>query len=198
MGTSKWSLSHFVILVLIGAFALLLLEVRYLHQPVLGEHAIAWTPIAYSGMMTLASAAGLIFWNLGGRRVLFWLFAPAIFIGPIGCWYHNGGRPLQGLKHELDAWTRPVGHEHAHAAVKESDQGAHSSAAGSAHPTSAKPRGEQVIEADGSEGGSESADDSSGEPPPSAPLAITGLGILGMLACARRLQPGPTSSPDGA
>ncbi|MGI8495021.1 MAG: hypothetical protein ACR2L1_06885 [Pyrinomonadaceae bacterium] len=58
---------------LIGAFAVLLFEIRFEHQMVLSEHKIAWTPIIYSGLMVLISLAALFFWNAAGGSFYFGL-----------------------------------------------------------------------------------------------------------------------------
>jgi len=160
IGRSGWTLNHLVVLLLMGAFALLLIEVRSLHHAVLREHAIAWAPIAYSGLMLVAIAIAVPLWDRGGRRALFWAFAPALVIGPVGCWFHNDGRPLHGLGRELAAWARPIG----------------------------PPAGEESQES-GAQPAHEDAPEDEGGPPALAPLAIAGLGLLGMLACARRFQP---------
>jgi hypothetical protein len=159
--------NRIVIIVLLGAFALLLIEVRYLHDEVLKEHRISWTPIVYSGVVLVAGILALFFWDRGGRRLLFWVFAPALVIGPVGWWFHNDGQPWQGLKRELAVWAHPLGGE------SPTGHEGHAEGARSAADTAA---GDDVMEG-------------SGGPPALAPLMIAGLGLLGMLACARRFQP---------
>lgn len=61
-----WTLNRLIVLILIGVFAGLLFEIRAEHQDVLGEHAIGWTPIIYSGLMIILSFAALFFWQRGG------------------------------------------------------------------------------------------------------------------------------------
>ncbi|MGC8638574.1 MAG: hypothetical protein ACP5XB_01705 [Isosphaeraceae bacterium] len=53
--------------------------------------------------------AALFFWERGGRRLLCWLFAPAVVIGPIGWYVHNDGKPLERLRKELAVWKHPFG-----------------------------------------------------------------------------------------
>ena len=60
------SLGQMVVLVLLGAFTLILLEVRYMHEKVLSEHTIAWVPIIYSGLMLVVVAGAPRF--LASRR----------------------------------------------------------------------------------------------------------------------------------
>jgi hypothetical protein len=159
-----WSLNRLVVLVLVGGFATLLVEIRALHQDVLGEHRIAWAPIVYSGVMAVAGLVGLLTWERGGRRLLFWAFALGLVIGPVGFWYHNGGHPVRGVEQALAAWRKPVGDS----------------------------SGEDKAFESGAEGEHASA------PPTLAPLAFAGLGMLGMLACSRRLQPGSSEPVRGA
>jgi len=166
-GKTGWTLNHAVVLILAGGFALLLIEVRYLHQEVLREHRIAWAPIVYSGLMLAASLVALPLWDRGGRRALFWAFLPALVIGPTGFWFHNHGQPWQGVKTELAAWSHPVG--------------------------GAEDAGSQGAGAHGGDHDEGNADE--GGPPALAPLAIAGLGLLGMAACARRSQPEPAGTP---
>src|SRR5262249_10563760 len=127
-------------------------------------HRIAWAPIVYSGVMVVAGVVGLLTWEWGGRRGMFWGFALGLVIGPVGFSYHNHGHPVRGVEQALAAWEKPVG--------------------GSSG-------GEKASES-GAEGEHASA------PPTLAPLAFAGLGMLGMLACSRRLQPGSSEPVRGA
>ena len=134
-------LNKLLVLVLLGGYVITVLEVRYVHDDILKEHRIAWTPIIYSLTMALLGAVALAFWERGGRRFLFWGFALGMVIGPVGFWLHTGGQPFQGVLSLLSVWGRSVG-----------------------------------------------AAESLGGPPALAPLSLSGLGMLGMLACARRFQ----------
>ena len=171
------TLNKLVVVTLLGGFAMLLIEVRYAHRDVLGAHQVAWTPILYSGLMMLVGVVALLGWDHGGRRVLFWGFAVALLVGPVGAWLHNEGRPLRGFARELRAWTQPVGPGPRHEAADVGD------AAGEHHPSDG-----------GHEAGAHHGHGADG-PPALAPLAFVGLGLLGMLACADRFQPG-ASGPD--
>jgi hypothetical protein len=172
-----------------GAFALLLIEDRYLHHEVLREHAIAWTPIVYSGLMLVAIAVGIVFWDRGGRRILFWAFAPALVIGPVGYWFHNEGRPLQGLERELSAWARPIGPSGAEGRRQEATSGP-----AEGGRSGREPRAAEEGRGAGPHQGHDEGHKAGGEPPALAPLAIAGLGLLRLLACARRFQPEPAGS----
>ncbi|MEA3145412.1 MAG: hypothetical protein QOI53_839 [Verrucomicrobiota bacterium] len=145
LNTAKfWTLNKAIVLVLIGGFGVLLVEVRFDHRFVVGEDTVGWIPIFYSIMMMVASLIGLFFWRRGGRQVLFVGFLLAIFVGLAGFWFHTNGRLLRSVQHELSAWVRKV-------------------------PGDEKP-------------------------PALAPLAFTGLGILGAFACAKRFQPPDSTS----
>ena len=192
VGISSWRLNRLIVSIVLGGFLLLLIEVRYLHDEVLLHHAIAWTPIVYSGLMSVGIIVGLLLWDHGGRRGLFWAFAAALFIGPLGYWFHNDGQPWRRLKlrtggldppcrprsgrcrpRRLDfrtrKWRGPSGGQAARRNTGATSSNAQSSALG------AQGEGEEEEE---------------GEPPSLAPLSISGLGLLGMLACAGGLQPG--------
>ncbi len=157
-----WTLNKLLVFTLLGGFVLLLVEVRAAHQPILGGHPIAWMPIVFSGLMVLLGLASLLGWEKGGRRLLFWGFAVSVFVGALGVWIHNDGHPLKGLMNELSAWTQPL------------DSNA-KQVSGEDHGTD-RPREHQ-------------ADASNSGPPALAPLALFGLGLLGMLTCAGRFQP---------
>src|SRR5262245_28253855 len=85
---------------------MLLIEVRHLHRGVLRQEWVAWLPIAYSGLMVLCGAAGLLGWDRGGRELLFWAFALAPLAALVGFWLHNMAG-AEGLQRELTAWTEP-------------------------------------------------------------------------------------------
>ena len=150
--TVFWTLNKLVALLVLGALAGLMMEIRYTHRHVLGEEPLSWTPLLYSGTMVITGVVALLLWNRGGRAALFWGFAVGMIVGPTGLWLHTMGHPAQGLKRELSAWQMPI-------------QSAHD---------------------DDKSGGDEAALNA---PPVMAPLSFFGLGLLGMLVCARRFQP---------
>jgi hypothetical protein len=109
MNTSRfWTLNKIIVLLLIGGFGVVLVQVRYDHRSVVGEHPVAWIPIAYSILMIVASAFGLLFWSRGGRQVLLVGFLLAILVGLVGFWYHTNGRLVRSVQHELSAWVRKI------------------------------------------------------------------------------------------
>lgn len=162
-----WTLNKLVVLALIGAFAVLLLEIRFEHQEVLSEHTIAWTPIVYSGVMAILSLAALFFWEGSGRKILFWAFAAALIVGTVGFWQHNEehfGRRIAGV---FTVWGNSASEHHS----DEADNKEHSANENEEHHNNEhKEKMENLL------------------PPVFAPLTFAGLGILGMLACARRFQ----------
>jgi hypothetical protein len=115
----------------------------------------------YSGLLIAVIILAFPLWESGGRRAIFWAFAPALLVAPVGYWFHNDGRPLQGLERELAVWAPP-------ARQTEDKQSP----------------GANPLQGDAADKQAQGS-----EPPALAPLAIAGLGLLGMFACARRFQP---------
>jgi hypothetical protein len=145
---SFWTLNKLLALGVLVAFALLLLELRFDHRHVLGEHWQAFVPLIYSGAMIVLGGVALGLWQRGGRTFLFWGFSLALAVGVVGFWMHNEDAPQESVGRVLSAWSQPVEHEEHH-------------------------HEEAALQA----------------PPVLAPLAFAGLGLLGMLSCARRFQP---------
>ena len=109
LNTAKfWTLNKAIVLVLIGGFGVLLVEVRFDHRFVVGEDTVGWIPIFYSIMMMVASLIGLFFWRRGGRQVLFVGFLLAIFVGLAGFWFHTNARLIRSVQHEFSAWVRKI------------------------------------------------------------------------------------------
>ena len=166
-----WTLNKWIALGILGAFATLLLELRFDHRHVLGEHWQAWAPLIYSGTMLVAGSIALALWDRGGRALLFWGFALALAVGSVGFWMHTMGQPVKNVERILAAWSQPINAEHS-----QSSEGAH-----------AENTHDESTEGQHAEGGHSEA--ALQKPPVLAPLAFCGLGLLGMLACARRFQP---------
>ena len=87
---------------------MVLVQVRFDHRSVVGEDAVAWIPIIYSILIIVASVAGLLLWNRGGRQVLFVGFLIAILVGLTGFWFHTNGRLVRSVQHEFSAWVRKI------------------------------------------------------------------------------------------
>lgn len=130
-------LREVALVLLMGAFILLLVEVRFEHKVVLGEKWQAWIPIVYFAIMVFAIPICTIFLRRKlVANILAFLFALGVVIGPLGAYFHTKGHPL---KHVM-----------------------------------------KMIKADLTEPG-RLAPDEEETPPPLAPLAIAGLGLLGTL-----------------
>ena len=114
MKTTFWTLNKLIVLIVLGALASLLLEIRYTHREVLGEEPLSWTPLIYSGLMLVAGVLALAFWERGGRKTLLWCFALGLIIGPVGLFLHTHQHPVQGLQRELSAWSQPIKSEGEH------------------------------------------------------------------------------------
>lgn len=105
MERTTWTLNRWIVLMLLGAYVGLLLEIRYDHNHVLRHTKIAWTPIVYSGIMIVAGAISLAYWASWGRVVMLWLFAAGLVVGVLGFFLHNGGNPLEGIGRMLSPWV---------------------------------------------------------------------------------------------
>jgi hypothetical protein len=96
------------VLILIGGFGVVLVQVRFDHRSVLGEDIVPWIPIVYSILMIVVSALGLLFWDRGGRQVLLMGFLLGILVGLAGFWFHSNGRLVRSVQHEFSAWVRKI------------------------------------------------------------------------------------------
>jgi hypothetical protein len=96
------------VLILIGGFGVVLVQVRFDHRAVLGEDIVPWIPIIYSILMIVVSALGLLFWDRGGRKALLMGFLLGILVGLAGFWFHTNGRLVRSVQHEFSAWVRKI------------------------------------------------------------------------------------------
>ena len=125
------------VLLLLFGLALLLVEVRFEHQAVLGKKWQAWIPIAYTSIMLVGGGVGLATWEQGGRMMLKLGFGIAPLVGLTGFWLHSKGDPWMAMCMVLKVVCMMPG----------------------------------KIPLDG------------GGPPVLAPLALAGLGLLGLVVC---------------
>lgn len=86
-----------VIVLLLAGLALLLVDVRFEHETVLGKKWQAWLPIAYLAVMMVLVPVGLGLWNMGGRVLLQLGFAVAPILGLTGFWLHSKGDPWMAV-----------------------------------------------------------------------------------------------------
>lgn len=127
-----------LLVMILGAFALLLVEVRFEHRIVVTEKWQAWIPIAYFATMCLLIPTALLFLKRKFTvRILTGAFVIGMLMGGLGSWFHTKGEPLKRVMH--------------------------------------------VVKADLAEPGHLMADDEG--PPPLAPLAVSGLSLIGVLVC---------------
>jgi len=158
--SSFWTLNKLIVLLALGAFFMLMMELRFEHMDELGDHWQAWIPIVYSGAMIIVGFLGLYFWDKGGRKVLFWAFAASIIVGLLGVWFHDKGKPWQSVTVVVEAWQAPI--------VKHPKPNI-SATPSVPTPSPANPPKKKKK-----------------PKPPLAPLSFAGMGLLGMLACWKK------------
>jgi hypothetical protein len=106
----RWPLPRVLILLLAGAFAGLMVDIRVEHVDVVRERSIAWLPIIYAGFMTVACLVAFIFWNKTARRIMPMLFLLAFVVGGMGFYLHNHGDLQSVVRSSIDAWSDPAMH----------------------------------------------------------------------------------------
>ncbi len=111
---NHWPLARILILILGGAFANLMIDIRVEHVAVVRERSIAWLPIIYSGVMTIACLTAFVFWNQTARRIMLLLFLLAMAVGAMGFYFHTDGNVTKVIQTSINAWTDPhMRHSHA-------------------------------------------------------------------------------------
>jgi hypothetical protein len=158
--SSFWTLNKLIVLLALGAFFMLMMELRFEHMDALGDHWQAWIPIVFSGVMIVVGIWGLYFWDRGGRKVLFWAFAISIIVGLLGVWFHDKGDPWKSVTVVAEAWQAPI-LKHPKPNISETPS-APTPAPANPPKKKKKPK------------------------PPLAPLSFSGMGLLGMLACWKK------------
>lgn len=159
-----WTLNKLIVLLILAGFLILLMDLRFEHMDVLGDHWQAWIPIVYSGAMIIVGVLGLCFWDKWGRKVLFWTFAASIVVGLMGVWLHDKGKPWKSVTLVVAAWQAPI----------------------RKHPRRTKDQGQPVRKPtfpQKTTGAAEKKEKEEKPNPPLAPLSFAGLGLLGMLVC---------------
>lgn len=103
-------LQRAILLALLGGLGLLLVEIRYEHQAVLGEKWQSWIPIIYLlAMLVLMPLGQFHFGRLGGK-LLMCCFAGLVIVGTLGFWLHTKGKPVQGVIHIVQVDLKEPGH----------------------------------------------------------------------------------------
>jgi hypothetical protein len=101
----RWPLARVLMLCLSGAFFCLMCDLRIEHVEAVHHRSIAWMPILFSAVMTVACFVSTVWWNRPTKRVMVPLFALAILIGASGLYLHNDGQFLGAVKTIIAAWT---------------------------------------------------------------------------------------------
>lgn len=135
------SIQRLLFLALIGGLLLLLIEIRYEHQAVMGEKWQSWIPCVYLPALLVLVPFAMFFFRSFGRKLLIVLFSGLMAIGLSGFWFHSKDKPIPQVWHVIATALDQPGH------IKISDE---------------------------SEGSS---------PPVLAPLALWGMGAIGILVC---------------
>ena len=104
---NRLPLARLLILLLGGAFSGLMIDIRVEHVDAVREHSVAWLPIIYCGLMTVACLVAFVIWNNAARMVLLGLFSLAFVVGGMGFYFHNNGHLKQVIQTSINAWTDP-------------------------------------------------------------------------------------------
>lgn len=129
-----------LLVLLLGGVSLLLVEVRFEHQAVLGVKWQSWIPIIYLSSMLLLGALGIATFRRFGCYLLIGIFIGLAVVGLLGFWFHSKEKPIQKVAEIVSTDLSAPGH------LKEQS-------------------------------------DEDTNPPVLAPLALVGLGAIGVLAC---------------
>jgi hypothetical protein len=103
----RWPMARVMILILAGAFGGLMMDIRVEHVEVVHEQTVAWLPIIYAGIMTIACVVAFIFWKRTVRLIMMVLFLAAMIVGGLGFYLHNEGNLSKVIKNSTSAWTDP-------------------------------------------------------------------------------------------
>lgn len=128
-----------LLVVLWGGLGMLLMDIRYEHQAVLGEKWQSWIPLFYLLGSIVLLPIGIIRVQGFGRQLLMFVFAGLVVVGSLGFWFHSENKPVYKITHLVLTDLKPPGH------LEQSDDSA--------------------------------------SPPILAPLALIGLGTIGILVC---------------
>lgn len=129
-----------LLVLLLGGISLLLVEIRFEHQAVLGEKWQSWIPIVYLSSMLLLGTLGMATFRRIGRRLLIGCFIGLAIVGLLGFWFHSKEKPIQKVAEIVTTDLSTPGH------LREQS-------------------------------------DEDTTPPVLAPLALVGLGAIGVLVC---------------
>lgn len=99
-----------LLLLLLGGIALLLVEIRFEHQAVLGEKWQSWIPIAYLSAMLALGALGVATFRRFGRHLLIGSFFGLAVVGLLGFWFHSKEKPIQKVAEIVTTDLSAPGH----------------------------------------------------------------------------------------
>lgn len=95
---------------LLGGFLILLVEIRFEHQVVLGEKWQPWIPIIYLMLMTIIIPTGVLFFKGFGRGLLIFSFIGLALVGMLGFWFHSKGKPIESVVSIVETDFKRPGH----------------------------------------------------------------------------------------
>lgn len=174
MMTERWSLNRVMVLLLTGGLLLLLIEIRYEHRKALGDEAAAWVPLVFTGFAVLCAITALIAWKPAGRSLLTAVFAASLFVGLAGVFFHSEGEVARVFSVLSARAVAPTETDRAQDR-KRGFPGGRKIAAGEGLY--------RLVDSHDGEGGEDEA-----APPVLAPLAFTGIGLMGLVATSRRFR----------
>src|SRR2546422_11391371 len=105
----SWSLNRIIVLLLLGGFLSLMIDIRWEHRVELARQWETWIPLNYIVLMLIAGVVGLYWWDSWGRRVLQVGFCLALIVGVLGVWFHGGNDHVGSVLRVLTAWRLPLG-----------------------------------------------------------------------------------------
>jgi len=88
-----------------GGFFLLLCEIRFEHRAVLVDDWRPWTPIIFCGLMLVVIPVATLFWDRGGKSIIFCCYCLTACIGILGLIFHSEGHLLQRLMEVFSVWS---------------------------------------------------------------------------------------------
>ena len=93
---------------LMGGFAMLLLDIRFEHREAVGDVPFAWIPIVFSGVMLVLIPLAVAIWKKGGKYLLALGYSGAVIVGLLGCFFHAHGHFFEHMVKTLAVWQSLV------------------------------------------------------------------------------------------
>lgn len=95
------------IAVMSGGFLLLLLETRFQHRQALIDDWRPWMPIVFCNIMIYLIPIAGIFWQKGGKQILFCAYFLTIALGATGVYFHSEGHLIWRFMELTRVWLIP-------------------------------------------------------------------------------------------